>query len=168
MTSYYTEHGLSKQTLDAYRLFGASPRSTAERLNFYIPYLTDVVPNPVSVLHVPSHLQAYDIGGTDVRREEIQLGYAGKIFMTCVVSMDMNPQMPEQIAGHLAFLQWGQGFFVRDSHRAWRMVTAAREMRFCSSRDGREWDRTATAHPINDVEAVVAHFKREFESVCLR
>ena len=166
MASLYTQFGrLNPNTIEAYRSYGAAPHSVAERRNFYLLYLQDVLPLNVMPVHIPNHLQIFTLSHWRDGREEIRLMYEGRIFMTCVVSMDTHPVRPEEIAGSLAFHHWRQGYFMRDHHTAWRTITALDKIRFCSSRDGREWERTATLHPMRDVEEVVAYFWQELERV---
>ena len=168
MASPYSQYGaFHPQTMDLFRRYGENPRTTEERRNFYISYLEDVVPREVTVHPIPRHQQFFDISTRYVQREEIQLMYEGKIFMTCVVSGDSNPNPAEEMAAHLAHHYWSQGYFVRDRHVAWRMFTGLRDLRFCSSHDGREWVRENTLDSITDVEEVVAYFRQEFERVRL-
>ncbi|CAF9930112.1 MAG: hypothetical protein ALECFALPRED_004521 [Alectoria fallacina] len=155
----------SPQTRVAYERYCANPRSTAERRHFYLTYLDDVVPNEVAVIHVPSRLQLYDLGGPNNPREEIQLRYADKIFMTCVVGLDRDSQFAEDVAGTLAYDHWRRGYCIADPQQAWGMFTALHNIRFCSSRDGREWVREANLHPTCQVQEVVAYFRQEFERV---
>lgn len=88
--------------------------------------------------------------------------------MICVVSIEINPGPPEEIASYLAHEYWSQGYFVRDRHHlAWRSCTCLREIRFCESQDGREWVRVDTFNPVNQVQHVVAFLRQEFERVRL-
>lgn len=165
MTSFYSDYGqLSKRTMDAYASYGAHPHSTEERRKFYVTYLEDVVPTEVIVIHIPNHLQPYDLG---VRREEIQLKYMNKTLMTCVVSIEGNPTYVEAVAGNLSTIHWRNGFCIPDHHQAWGMCLCVREIIFYSSPDGRNWDWTWTFLPIEQVRDVVAFFRHEFERVRL-
>lgn len=58
MTSLFARYGcrLRQQTLDAYEKSRGSPRSVNERLNFYLLYLEDLVPERITVNHVPVDL----------------------------------------------------------------------------------------------------------------
>ncbi|CAD6592526.1 MAG: hypothetical protein ASARMPRED_006386 [Alectoria sarmentosa] len=165
MTSYYSQYELSQQTRGAYQRYCANPSSVAERRDFYLTYLDDVVPIEVTVHLVLSHLQPYDLRGPNNPREEIQLRFGGKIFMTCVVGLDRNSQHAEDVAGTLAYEHWHQGHCIADSQQAWGMFTALHNLRFCTSRDGREWCREANLHPTCQVQEVVAYFRQEFERV---
>ena len=166
MASLYSRYGLSPQTTQAWTHFGQYPHNTRERRDFFLRYLTDVVPMEVTVYAVPRHLQRYDITeGARYEREEIQILCHGYIFMTCIVSMDFHPDQVEEVAASLAFYNWSHGFCIPDRHQSWGMVTALHSLRFCSSRDGREWDRTAIFHPIRDVQDVVAYFRQEYERI---
>ena len=153
--------------MDAYRRYGADPLSTGQRLDFYLPYLEDVVPNGVIVQHVPNHDQPYDLGGSRrAPREEIQLWYAGKMFMTGVVALEVNPMHIEEAAGNLAYIHWGQQrICVPYRHQAWSMFTGLHRIRFCSSRDGRDWERMADFHPMHQVGEVVDYFEQEFARI---
>ncbi len=112
--------------------YGPSPHTVEQRLDFYLTYLHDVVPYGVNVCHIPRNHQPFELRLTTVRsrtvapirREEIQLRYEGRVFMTCVLSLDCVPINAEQIGGHLACTHYRDGYFVRDYHRAWRMFTA--------------------------------------------
>ncbi len=94
--------------------------------------------------------------------------------MTGVVSMDARADRVEQAAALLACQNWREGLCVRDSHQvwgiftrhqAWGMFTATNRLRFCISRDGRDWDRKANYHPIRDVRHVVAYIQNEYERI---
>ena len=167
MASIYSrQNGLSHDTIRAWQQIGAHPRGTRDRRMFYLIYLADVVPFEVSVVHIPSHLQRHDITGASYNdREEIQLQYAGRVFMTAVVSMDHRPIWVERAAATLAYHHWREGRCVRDPHQAWGMFTATDQIRFFISRDGRNCDRTAICDPILDVRHVVAYIRQEFERI---
>ncbi len=152
---------------------GPNPRSFEQRLNFYLTYLEDVVPDDVTITHVPNNLQPWELilpespgAAAPVEREEIQLRYQGRIFMACILSLE-HPISAETMAGHLAYVHWRNGYFVRDHHRAWRMFTALRDIRFCSSWDGNTWDRMATFDPIRNAGNVAAYLQRELDRVRL-
>ena len=170
MASLYSINGgLSLRTEDAYIRHGGNQLRVKDRLEFYLAYLQDVVPGGVAVVHIPRNIQPFDLRLSEqttrapahVEREEIQLRYDGRIFMTCVLSLDFNPTTVEEVAGHLAYVHWRDGYFVRDYHRAWRMFTALNDLRFFSSRHGNEWDRTAIFDPIVHARDVAAYLQRE-------
>ncbi|CAD6581730.1 MAG: hypothetical protein ASARMPREDX12_000649 [Alectoria sarmentosa] len=164
MTSYYSQHELSQQTRGAYQRHCANPSSVAERRDFYLTYLDDVVPIEVTVHLVLSHLQPYDLRGPNNPREEIQLRFGGKIFMTCVVGLDRNSQHAEDVAGTLAYEHWHQGHCIADSQQAWGMFTALHNLRFCTSRDGREWClREVVVYIRQDDERVLVHQRGQTE-----
>ncbi len=174
MTSKYALFGrLSAKTIAADDSGGLISRDLDERLNFYLTYLEDVVPDGVTIRHVPNNRQHFELrlsdssprNRTPVRREEIQLRYEGGVFMTCVLSLDYNPTLAEEVAGNLAYMHWSDGYFVRDNHQAWRMFTALKKIRFFSSRHGREWDQIATYSPIMDAGNVALYLQREFDRV---
>ena len=153
--------------MDAHNLYGGDPHSTEQRRNFYITYLEDVVPNEVTIHPVPNHDQPYDLGGSFDPREEIQLWYAGKLFMTGVVGLGHNnPSRVEEITGHLAYIHWKrQRIYLPFDHQAWGMFTGLTKIRFCSSRDGMNWNRTGEFHPLHQVREVVAYFEQELARV---
>lgn len=153
--------------MEAHRRYGASRRNFELRRDFYLTYLEDVTPWEVNAHHIPNDRQFYDLRerGADVRREEIVLYYGDKIFMTCVISMDLVTTDTETVAALAAFHHWRDGECIPDRHQAWDMFTCLDEIRFCKSLDGREWVRTATFQPIVDVRQVVAYFRQEFERV---
>lgn len=169
MASWYQEYGhLSQRTMDAYRRYGRDPHNIRERLDFYLTYLEDVVPYEVGVHMVPNHLQPYDLGASSrlyTEREEIQLRCQEGIFMTGIIQLGTRSDKAEEIAATLAYTQWRQGFHVRYHHQAWGVFTGLHQIRFCSSRDGMDWDRTADFHPIHDAQEVVAYFEREFARI---
>ena len=124
------------------------------------------MPNEVAVHHIPYNRQPYDLGGRSaVAREEIQLWYAEKIFMTCVISMDSNSSLAERMAATLTYSHWSQEYCIPDHDQAWGMFTGLEDLRFYRSRHGREWDRTAIFEPMFEVGQVVAYFRREYERV---
>ncbi len=166
-STYSRQNGLSQVTIDAWDRLGENPRHTQDRRMFYLHYLSDVVPFEVSVIHIPNHQQPYDITG-EARdfREEIQLEWARKIFMTGVISLDDHtPYRAETAAGALAYYHWSDGYCVPDRDQAWGMFTGTNKIRFCRSRDGREWERVASFHPTDDVRSVVAYIRNEYERI---
>lgn len=163
MASYFSRYGrLSDQTMNAWRRFHTGQGSIEQRRNFYLTYLSDVVPDGVAVHHIPSNRQPWDLNGT---REEIQLYYAGKVFMTGVIGLDRSAGNAEEIASTLAFTHWRSHHFVPYYHQAWGMFTGLERIRFCSSPDGREWGRTEDVDPYYQVHVVVAYFRQEFERI---
>ncbi len=135
---------------------------------FYLHYLSDVVPFEISVHSIPKNAQFFDLAGSSSEdREEIQLQWGGRIFMTGVVGMDSQPTYVERTAATLTYENWRGGWCIRDRHQAWGMFTATPKIRFCVSldRDGREWERVATFHPIQEVRGVVAYIRQEFERI---
>ena len=169
MASYYSQYGrLRAQTEAAYTRCFNFPDILQYRIDFYLAYLQDVVPYQISVHVIPSHRQPYELHEIGSGRVEIDLYYGGYNFMTCVVSLDSNPYPPEEVAATLAFEHWRHGHCLPDPYVAWRMMTGLSKIRFCQSRDGRDWDRMATLHPIGDVRAVVGYFRQEFERARLR
>ena len=159
--------------MQAYRRSAGNWHSLSDRCDFWLRYLDEVVPlpNEVSVHHVPNSLQPYDLRGDmyhgrSYQREEIDIQRDGGIFMTGVVFMEQNHYPAEELAGTLAYNHWSQGYFFPDRNYAWRSFTCSDFLiRFYKSRDGREWVRTDTFHPINHVEEVAAYLYREYEGV---
>ena len=165
MPSYYARHGaLSAHTREAYRRYGASPRTLDERVSFYIDYLKDVVPSEVSVIHIPSHRNVFDLGSEGgERKEEIQLYCDGGIFITCVVSMAYHYGPTEDVTGALAYEHWRQGFFVRDRNTAWRAAVCMRGIRFFSSDHGRDWVSDGDFNPVTEARYVAEFLQEEYE-----
>lgn len=166
------------QTMVAYRSYGASPSTLAERVNFYVTYLGDVVPYDVAVIHIPYYQNAYDLTTLRTRRgttfqggqraEEIQLRYEGKIFMTCIVSMEVTLAPIELLAGTLAHGHWQQGSFVRDRHIAWRSCLCQSRIKFFSSRHGEEWILEKSFDPMEEPGQVAAYLREKYELSRLR
>lgn len=167
MASFYENYGeLSQPTQQAWRRFRQS-NSFDDRRDFYLNYLSDVVPMDVVVLRINDQ-RVLDIRGTGanyVRRDEIKLFYEQRLFMTCVVSMDYDPNVPERFAGTLAQIHWRMGECVYDHLQEWGMFTALDNITFCRSVNGTDWVRRAEFHPIDRVREVVTYFRREFERV---
>ncbi len=135
---------------------------------FYLHYLSDVVPFEISVDSVPINAQFFDLAeSSNEDRVEIQLQWAGRIFMTGLVGMESRPTYVERTAATLAYENWRKGWCVRERHQAWGMFTATPKIRFCISLDpdGRDWERVATFHPIQEVRGVVAYLRQEFERI---
>ena len=159
--------------MDAFRNYDDDPRSLQARLNFYLTYLADVVPDEVTVLLIPEHLQCYDLNqlarernSTTPERKEIRLMCDEGIFMTGIVQQGSRAAAAEEIAAYLACTQYRQGFFARFQHQAWGIFTGLQNITFCSSRDGRDWERTTgDLHPIGHVREVVRYFEREYARV---
>ncbi len=167
MASYYSDYGtLMRETMDTYAYSRRHSHSLPDRLNFYLCYLADVLPHGVGVIQIPQRWQAWNISVESRGRLEINLFYRNRVFMVCVISMeDHHPHVPEEIAGALANNYWNEGILVHDPDYAWHTFTATINLKFCSSRDGEDWNREATFHPIDRVQEVVRYFRQCFERV---
>ena len=167
MTSLYSEHGLSEHTIAAYKRYGADPKSTEERRFFYLSYLEDVLPIELTVHHTPSDPQPRELVAPDIThpREEIQVLYKGKIFMTCVVSMDHITKNVGNPAIQLAFRHWREKSCVADRDQSWGMFTCTDRMRFYKSHNGTEWEQEADLNPKLEAKEVAAYFREEYERV---
>ena len=165
-STYSQQNRLSQVTIDAFIRFGNNPRNIQERRIFYLHYLNDVVPFDIDIRHIPSHLQTFDIeGNSGEDREEVQLLYGGRIFMTGIIAMDRNAAYAEGTAATLAFEHWRAGLCVPDRRQYWGMFAAANYLRFNISHDGREWDLVSSFHPIRDVRDVVSYLRLEYERI---
>ena len=60
--SFYARYGLSQLTMNTYSHSDADPCSIEQRRNFYLPHVEDVVPEPVTVLQIPTALEPFDFG----------------------------------------------------------------------------------------------------------
>lgn len=172
MTSFWSQTGqLSNETMHTWERQRRGPRpstsgvTTEQRRDFYMEYLYDVVPDGVGVHLVTHDLQPWDLSGPTAQREEIQLRYGSQIFMTGIVGIDRNPEYSEQLATTVAFSHWRQGLFHLFRRQAWAIFTGLDRIMFCSSRNGQDWVRRDSFHPINDVREVVAYLQREFDEI---
>ncbi len=87
--------------------------------------------------------------------------------MTGVTSLDRHHNVVEEVAGHLAYQHYRDGYFMRDIGRAWRSFAALKDLRFFSSRDGRDWERRAIFDPIEHAGEVAAYFQPELDRIRL-
>ena len=161
MTSYFASHGtLSRETRDsAYCLL--DPRNLNDRLIFYINYLQDVVPDGITVQHIPTGL-------SNPTSEEIQLiTLEGYIFMSGLIRIDRNPARGEDIAGPKALNHYLDGEFVRDARdeQNWRFFTGHDSLRFFKSHGGDSWNKIQKYDPVIDAEYVAEYFMEEYQSI---
>ena len=170
--NYLRAMRLSNETMDVWSRYDVASHvgaSVEKRIEFYMSYLYDVVPDEVNPHLITNDLQPYNLQGmlSNVASgsQEIQLWYGDKVFMTGVVSDAYDPSPVEDVACGLASSHWGQRHTHRYHDHAWAAFTGLEMIRFCSSRDGQVWTRAETFHPINDVREVVAYFQREFENI---
>ena len=165
MTSIFEIYGgLSYSTLEAYWLYGASPRSIHDRLRFYLTYLVDVVPLGVNVEHIPA-FRSSDImlsSNLTTTREEIQLlAPSGKIFMSGLVSMEQTANLIEQVAANEAYTKWDDEEFDPNG-QTWPFFTGLVRIRLYDSRDGDEWECLGTFHPIQQAGDVAAVLLQQY------
>ena len=172
MTSRFEQYGqLSRSTLELWERLRITPTSTADLVDFWMWYLNDVVPSRISVYHVENRHQPWDLNGSArngrarILREEITIRCDEGILMEGLASTELNPMYIEELAGTLAWTYWRAGQFARDHLQAWGMFTCLTSLRFYRSLDGREWNRVAVFHPIQDVQHVVAYIRQEYERV---
>ena len=178
MTSRFEQHGqLSRSTLELWERLQIIPTSTADLVDFWICYFKDVVPSRVSVFHIETRDQSWDLNGngkggtrngrarTPTLREEITLRCDEGILMDGLASVERNPIHIEELAGNLAWTHWRAGRTAPDHLQAWGMFTCLKSLRCYSSRDGMEWIQVAAFHPIKDVQQVVAYIRQEYERI---
>ena len=163
MTSYFASHGtLSRETRDsAYCLI--DPRNLNDRLIFYINYLQDVVPDGITVQHVPTGL-------SNLTSEEIQLiTLEGYIFMSGLIRIDRNPARGEEIAGSEAFTHFENGEFSPDARdeRNWRFFTGHDSLRFFKSHGRDSWDEIQKYDPVIDAKYVAEYFMEEYQELMI-
>ena len=162
MASYYEYHGtLSTATREAWRSLRVFPHDTDVRLEFYLRYFRDIVPNEVVVCHVPSYVQAYNLQD----RYEIQLRCHEGILMTGLLSAENDPTTIGVLTAALTYDHWRDGWLVRNFRQAWSMFTCLDTLSFYTSYDGRNPERLSTYRPIEDLRHVARYIREEYEEI---
>ena len=160
MTSYFARHyGLSQETHEA-ALYGAQPRNVNDRLDFYLKYLKDVVPDGVRVRHIPAS------GILNSTCEEIHLLTRSEgIFMTGLVRRDRNHHRTERVAADEAYSYYLDGEFVPDGDN-WRFFTCHDSLRFFNSEERDHWNLAHCFRPMERPFEVAQFLQEEYD--CLR
>ena len=162
MPSYYEYHGtLSTATRAAWHRLGDYPDDIRVRLEFYLCYFRDVLPNGVVAFHIPGYVQAFNLQG----RYEIQLRCNEGILMTGLLSADNNPAAIEGLTAALTNDHWRDGWLVRNPHQAWGMFTCLDTLSFYISYNGRTPARVSTYRPIEDLRDVAEYIREDYEEI---
>lgn len=162
MTSKFARNHeqLSEETRDAYRQYGANPSEIMDRVYFIQKYPIEVVPEGVSVLHIPRDPAIYD-----VRRQEIHLMTpCGRIFMLGIVTRENRHNRSTREASDEAFARWYARYFVPDGQN-WRYFTALQDIRFSKSQNNQRGECMDSFNPIVDARYVAAYLQREYDSL---
>ena len=157
MTSSYARHGtLSHETI---RLYGHMLRSTEHRVAFYLSYFQEVVPDGVTVHHIPSATYGNP-------RQEIELRtVSGRIFMSGLVSKERGYQILEECAADEAYTKWDDGDCVQFDDGGWRFFTAKENVRMYSSFPGHEYEMMESMEPVDEAREVAAWLQRQYDSL---
>ena len=172
MTSNYAKNrGLSQQTLSLWKSIGDPPRDVADRLRFYLSYLSEVVPYGVTVHHIPSrpsyntrHLPSRPSSDT---RQKIQFWLGtGKIFMAGLVSLEINGVNAEHPATDEAYAKLYDEDIVSDDGGTWRLFSGGAKVRMYNChRSTNAYELTGLFQPIENAGELAAHLQREYDSM---
>ena len=170
MTSNYAKnHGLSQETLSLWKSIGDPPRDVADRLRFYLSYLSEVVPYGVTVHHLPNRPSS-STGHPPRRpssdpRQEIQFWLGtGKIFMAGLISMEINGVNAEHPATDDAYAKLYDEDIVSDNG-TWRLFSGGAQLRMYNCHRINEYELTGFFNPIENAGELAAHLQREYDSM---
>lgn len=156
MTSYLAQYGmLSDDTIRAYERYSWSRQ---HRLRFYCHYFEDVVPEGVTVHHIPSGIHVNS-------REEIELRTPrGNVFMSGLIALGSNSPDLEQTAGDEAFTKFLEREYVGDDER-WRFFTGTTGLKFYECNGNEDWELAESLGPIQNQKQVAEYLQWQYESL---